>query len=130
VSLRCRRCQATIGLDDLTYIAYHPHTMGANRVEVHFECPRCGYRGERMLSQQAWDELMLSYLENDERTADEWLITQQMGPITAEEVRAMRRMLRSGNLLQSLHTSGSAASAGRRPSSRHCPNAPASVASG
>jgi hypothetical protein len=56
-----------------------------------------------MLSQQAWDELMLSYLENDERTADEWLTTQQMGPITAEEVRAMRRMLRSGNLLQSLH---------------------------
>jgi hypothetical protein len=77
--------------------------MGANRVEVHFECPRCGYRSERMLSQQAWDELMLSYLENDERTADEWLVTQQMGPITAEEVRAMRRMLRSGNLLQSLH---------------------------
>ena len=68
MSLRCRRCQATIGLDDLTYIAYHAHTMGANRVEVHFECPRCGYRGERMLSQQAWDELMLSYLENDERT--------------------------------------------------------------
>ena len=103
MSLRCRRCQATIGLDDLTYIAYHAHTMGANRVEVHFECPRCGHRGERVLSQQAWDELMLSYLENDERTIDEWLTTQQMGPITAEEVRAMRRMLRSGNLLKSLH---------------------------
>ncbi len=130
MSLRCRHCQATIGLDDLTYIAYHPHTMGANRVEVHFECPRCGYRGERMLSQQAWDELMLSYLENDERTADEWLITQQDGshhrrggardaPYAAFRATCCRAC-----------TSGSAAGAGRRPSSRYCPNAPASVASG
>ncbi|MCS7300602.1 MAG: hypothetical protein NZ556_03505 [Fimbriimonadales bacterium] len=102
MKLRCRRCNAPITLDDFIYIAYHAHTLGANRIEVHFECARCGHRGERMLNQSAWDELMLSYFENDERTFDEWLATQQLGPITADEVRAMRRALRHENLLQSL----------------------------
>lgn len=100
--LRCRRCDAPITLDDFLYIAYHTHTMGANRVEVHFQCGQCGHRAERMLSQAAWDELILSYLEHDERTVDEWMATEQLGPITAEEVRAMRRALRSENLLESL----------------------------
>ncbi|MCS6923672.1 MAG: hypothetical protein NZM10_04750 [Fimbriimonadales bacterium] len=100
--LRCRRCNAPITLDDFLYIAYHPHTMGANRVEVHFECAHCGHRGERILSQSAWDELMLSYLENDERSVEEWMTTQQLGPITAEEIRAVRRALRHENILESL----------------------------
>ncbi|MCS7209309.1 MAG: zinc-ribbon domain-containing protein [Fimbriimonadales bacterium] len=100
--LRCRRCNAPIGLDDFVYIAYHAHTLGANRVEVHFQCGRCGHRGERMLRQADWDELMLSYLENDERSVEEWMATEQLGPITAEEIRAVRRALRSENLLESL----------------------------
>ncbi len=102
MKLKCRHCDAPITLDDLTYIAYHAHTMGANRVEVHFECAHCGRRGERMLSQAAWDELMLRYLENDERSMHEWMTTQQLGPITAEEVRAVRRALRQENILESL----------------------------
>ena len=102
MKLKCRRCNAPITLDDLTYIAYHAYTLGANRVEVHFECAHCGHRGERMLSQAVWDELMLSYLENDERSTDEWMTTQQLGPITAEEVRAVRRALRQENILESL----------------------------
>ncbi|MCX7992433.1 MAG: hypothetical protein N2651_02060 [Fimbriimonadales bacterium] len=100
--LRCRRCNTPITLDDFIYIAYHAHTMGANRVEVHFQCGQCGHRAERMLSQSAWDELILSYLENDERSVDEWMATEQLGPITAEEIRAMRRALRSENVLESL----------------------------
>ncbi|MCS6918535.1 MAG: hypothetical protein NZM28_02050 [Fimbriimonadales bacterium] len=102
MKLKCRRCNAPITLDDLTYVAYHAHTMGANRVEVHFECASCGHRGERMLTQAMWDELMLTYLENDERSLDEWMTTQQMGPITAEEVRMVRRALRHENILESL----------------------------
>ncbi|MCS7272629.1 MAG: hypothetical protein NZ550_00580 [Fimbriimonadales bacterium] len=102
MKLRCRRCNAPITLDDFTYIAYHGHTMGANRVEVHYECPQCRYQGGRMLPQTAWDELLLSYLERDERTVGEWLLTQQLGPITDEEIRAMRRALYEGNVLESL----------------------------
>ncbi|MDW8105950.1 MAG: hypothetical protein RMK45_00565 [Armatimonadota bacterium] len=56
-----------------------------------------------MLPQTVWDELLLSYLEHDERTIDEWLLTQQLGPITAEEIRAVRRALREENILESLY---------------------------
>lgn len=102
MTLRCRRCDTPIGLDDFVYIAYYPHTMGANRIEVQYECAQCGHRGTRTLTQAAWDELMLRYLENDERTVDEWLAMQQLGPITAEEIREVRRALRHENILESL----------------------------
>ncbi len=99
--LRCR-CGQVIGLDDLMHIAYHPHTMGANRIQVRFECPKCGRVSERLLPQAVWDEMLLAYLENDERTLNEWMETTQLGPITDEEIRAMRRELRQGDLLRSL----------------------------
>lgn len=100
--LRCR-CGQLISLDDLTYIAYHPHMMGANRVEIHFQCPSCGRLSERMLTQSAWDRLLLQYLEHEERSFDEWVRTEQLGPITDEEVRAMRRALRNNTFLKSLN---------------------------
>ena len=99
--LRCR-CGQPIGLDDLTYVAYHSHTMGANRVEVHFQCPACGRVSERMLTQAAWDRVLLHFMEGEERTFEEWVRTEQLGPITDEEVRQMRRALRETTFLSSL----------------------------
>lgn len=99
--LRCR-CGRSIGLDDFIYIGYHAHTLGANRVEIRFQCPACGRESERMLTQSAWDELLLSYLQEEERTFEEWVCTEQLGPITDEEVRAMRQALRNNTFLQSL----------------------------
>lgn len=95
-------CGQRIGLDDLEYIAYHTHTMGANRVYVRFHCPACGRSSERSLTQSAWDEFLLTYLGQEERTLEEWVRMEQMGPITEEEIRQVRRMLRQGNPLESL----------------------------
>ncbi len=99
--LRCR-CGQPITLDDLEYIEYYAHTMGANRVYLRFHCPACGRTSERSLSQSAWDEFLLTYLGDEERTFEEWVRTEQLGPITDEEIRQVRRMLRQGNPLESL----------------------------
>ena len=99
--LHCR-CGQTIGLDDLEYVAYYAHTMGANRIYVRFHCPACGRTTERTLSQSAWDEFLLTYLSHEERSFEEWVRTEQLGPITDEEVRQVRRVLRHNNLLESL----------------------------
>lgn len=99
--IRCR-CGQLIGLDDFIYIGYHPHTLGANRVEIRFQCPACGRESECMLTQSAWDELLLYYLQAEERSLEEWVRTEQLGPITDEEIRALRQALRNDTFLQSL----------------------------
>ena len=96
-ALRCH-CGQRVFTRDVTQKGVYVRHYGPAYIYIRYRCSRCKKLGEQFIKQEEWDERALLE-EASEGTPAERQRFSALGPITDEEIAAVRLQLRGSSTL-------------------------------